>query len=445
MGHLQKNKAWVVAVDMGYGHLRAAHPLKHLSPTGKIINANSYEDISARDERLWRTFRSAYEFFSRLNSIPVIGPSLFGIMDKFQELTPFYPRRDLSAPNLQVRQTYGLIHGGLCRQLIEMLNREDIPLVTTFFSVAFAAEEYNFKNEIYLVVCDTDISRTWAPLNPAKSRIKYLAPTRRSVARLKLYGVPAKNIFLTGFPLPEENIGGPKLKVLKKDLAERVINLDPEKHYRMKYSSTVRQFLTEQAVEEQHHHPLTLTFAVGGAGAQRGIGSAIIKSLKKKLVNEEIKLNLVAGSREDVFRFFTAEFAAAKLTKHLNRNIRIIYNPQKEAYFDEFNAALRKTDILWTKPSELSFYTALGLPIIIAPPLGSQEVFNSTWLKTVGGGIDQEDPRYTHEWLFDWVNSGWLAEAGMSGFLDERQFGVQNITDVVFNGSRKTNMDNDLM
>jgi len=85
----------------------------------------------------------------------------------------------------------------------------------------------------------------------------------------------------------------------------------------------------------------------------------------------------------------------------------------------------------------LVFYTALGLPIIIAPPLGSQEKFNKIWLKTVGAGISQEDPRLTAEWLFDWVNSGWLAEAAMSGFLDGRQFGVHNIMDVVFRGVKE--------
>ena len=93
--------------------------------------------------------------------------------------------------------------------------------------------------------------------------------------------------------------------------------------------------------------------------------------------------------------------------------------------------------MLWTKPSELVFYSALGMPIIMAPSLGSQEDYNRTWLKTIGAGISQNDPRYTHEWLFDWVNSGWLAEAAMAGFLDSRQFGVYNIIDVVFNGVKE--------
>lgn len=439
------NQAWVVAVDLGYGHLRAAFPLRHLSPTGAIINANNYEGIPVSDQRVWGVIRRTYEFFSRLQSIPLVGHSLFSLMDTFQELPAFYPRRDLSVPNIQVRQTYRLVRSGLCRDLITYLNqRRGVPLITTFFTVAFAAEEHGFKEEIYLVACDSDVSRAWAPLNPAKSRINYLVPTRRVAARLQLYGVRSDRIFLTGFPLPEENIGGLKLTTLKADLAERIINLDPEKRYRRKYSSTIRQFLTKQAAEDRHEHPLTLTFAVGGAGAQRMIAQDIIASLHPRLNEKKINLNLVAGSRNDVYRFFRQELCRQGLEKNLQYNIQIIFDTTKEGYFEKFNECLRTTDILWTKPSELSFYTALGLPIIIAPPLGSQEVFNRTWLTTVGGGVEQEDPRYTQEWLFDWVSSGGLAEAAMSGFLDGRQFGVRNIEDVVFKGVVMPEADDDL-
>ena len=51
--------------------------------------------------------------------------------------------------------------------------------------------------------------------------------------------------------------------------------------------------------------------------------------------------------------------------------------------------------------------------------------------RTVGAGISQEDPRYTNEWLFDWINSGWLAEAAMSGFLEAPKYGIYNIYKVM--------------
>lgn len=50
-----------------------------------------------------------------------------------------------------------------------------------------------------------------------------------------------------------------------------------------------------------------------------------------------------------------------------------------------------------------------------------------------------------NEWLFDWIKSGWLAEAAMSGFLDGRQFGVQNMIDVVFHGVTEPAKDYQLL
>lgn len=441
-----KHEAWVAAVDMGYGHQRAAYPLRHLSPTGKVIIANNYEGIPKKDRAFWKTSQAFYEFFSRAKFWPVIGNWVFKtFIDNPQRIHSFYPRRDLSKPNSQLKSTYRLIRAGWGKDLINFFNKKDIPLITTFFSVAFFAEEHKFRNEIYCVVCDSDVSRTWAPLNPAKSRIKYLAPCRRVVERLKLYGVPEKNIFLTGFPLPEENLGGKKLGILKADLAERLINLDPDRHYRQKYMGTVKQFLQGVKESERHEHALTLTFAVGGAGAQRKLALDILKSLRNKIINHKINLNLVAGSRNDVYLYFKRQAEDLGLSKNLGDNLNIIFAVEKEDYFKLFNEVLRTTDVLWTKPSELVFYSALGLPIIIAPPLGSQEDFNKIWLKTIGAGISQNIERYTDEWIFDWLKSGWLAEAAMSGFLDGRQFGVQNMIDVVFNGVTEPAKDYQLL
>lgn len=431
-------QAWVVTVDMGYGHQRAAYPLRHLSPTGKVIVANNYEGIPERDARIWRQSREFYEFVSRLINIPWIGRPLFNLYDKIQAIPHFYPRRDLSAPNVQTKQIYRLIRNGWGKDLIDYLNKKDIPLITTFFTIAFFAEEHKFKNDIYCVICDADISRSWVGLVPQKSRIKFLAPCRRVVERLKVYGVPKENIFLTGFPLPEENIGTHELKFLKSDLLNRLRNLDPEGRYHQKYSGTIKQFLQHPAISVTgERKPIALTFAVGGAGAQRNLASDLILSLRKKILSGEMTLNLVAGVRNDVYLYFREKIQKLGLQKALGKNLNILFALDKEEYFKKFNDLLRHTDILWTKPSELVFYTALGIPVIMAPSVGSQENYNRTWLKTINAGISQNNPKYTHEWLFDWVKSGWLAEAAMAGFLDGRQFGIYNIHDVIFKGVKE--------
>ena len=434
---MTNKQAWIVAVDMGYGHQRAAYPLRHLSPTGKVISVNNYQGIPQKDYRIWHESESFYGFVSRLISIPLIGRRLFNLYDKLQSIKEFYPRRDLSPPNFTLRRMYALIKNGWGKDFINFLNTKDIPLITTFFTVAFFAEEHGFKNDIYCVLCDADISRAWVALNPSKSRIKYLAPCRRVVDRLKLYGVKDENIYLTGFPLPEENLGGADLGVLKADLLARIHNLDPLKRYRQKYFATVSHFLKNDGEKVKRSHPLTLTFAVGGAGAQKVMVHDILSSLKKRLLKEDLNLNLVAGTRNDVYLYFQEKIRECGLKKLLGKNIKILFALSKSDYFKQFNELLRTTDMLWTKPSELVFYAGLGIPLIMAPSVGAQEVFNRTWLKTIGAGISQNNPKYAHEWLFDWVDSGWLAEAAMAGFLDGRQFGVYNIKDVVFGGVKE--------
>ncbi len=93
---------------------------------------------------------------------------------------------------------------------------------------------------------------------------------------------------------------------------------------------------------------------------------------------------------------------------------------------------MNKTDILWTKPSELSFYSGLGLPIIIAPSIGSQEDFNKKWILNLGAGILQENPKYADQWIFDYLNSGRFAEAAMQGFIEVEKLGTFNIQKTCF-------------
>lgn len=291
------------------------------------------------------------------------------------------------------------------------------------------AEFFNYPGEIFCVVCDADISRTWAPINPGTSKIKYFAPTERVVERLKLYGVRSENIFLTGYPLPLENIGSEKMETLKEDLRHRILNLDPQKKYFEKYKILVEESLG--ALSEKSDHPLTIMFSVGGAGAQKEIAIQIVKSLRERIKRGEIKIILSAGIREKVKEYFEKEIGQELFLTNLDQNVEILYQEKIENYFKEFNQKLRKTDILWTKPSELSFYAALGLPIIIAPPIGSQEEFNKRWLLKSGFGALEENPSYTDQWLFDWLNRGYLAEAAMEGFVEGEKLGTINIQKII--------------
>jgi len=428
-----KTKAWVVAVDMGYGHQRAAYPLKTFALGNRIINANNYAGIPRSDRKIWQMSRNFYEYISRFTTTPIVGKKAFEIYDKnFQGIPAFYPKRDLSKPSFQLRTIYQTMKKkNWGKDLIIRLEKNPLPLVTTFFVPAYMAEYFKYSGDIYLLICDTDVSRAWASLHPNTSKIKYLAPSRRVVERLQLYGVKPGKIFLTGFPLPLENLGDYKLAGLRKDFGQRLPNLDPENIYISKYESTIKKHLGSKNFKTKSSHKLNLMFAVGGAGAQRGLAIEIATSLKEKIIRDKIMVTLVAGIHNDVYSYFKRELKKIGLASAVGRKIKIIFSGNKEDYFRKFNLALKTTDILWTKPSELSFYCALGLPIIIAPPIGEQEIFNQRWLEGIGAGISQDNPKHASEWLFDWINSGWLAEAAMQGYLEASKFGTYNIERVM--------------
>ena len=183
---------------------------------------------------------------------------------------------------------------------------------------------------------------------------------------------------------------------------------------------------------EISNHPLTILFSVGGAGAQKEIGIKILKCLIWQIKQGRIKVILSAGIRKKVKEYFEKEINKIYRGRTpVNSGVEILFGTDIEDYFQKFNFALRKTDILWTKPSELSFYAALGIPIIISPPIGSQEEFNMRWLLKSGFGILQEDPNYTNQWLFDWLEKGYLAEAATEGFIEGEKLGTFNISRII--------------
>ena len=408
---------------MGYGHQRTAYPLKSLATEGKIINANDYPGIPKKDRETWETARRFYEFISKFKRVPLVGEFGFFIFDQFQRIISFYPKRDLSKPNFQLKQIFSLIKRGWGRDLIAKCKMQNakLPFISTFFTPAFMAEYFNYPGEIFCVVCDADISRTWAPFNPKASRIKYFAPNDRVVERLKLYGIREDNIFLTGYPLPQDLVGSENLEILKENLRYRLLNLDPQKRFFQHYEPLVEKHLGE--LPQESNHPLTLMFAVGGAGAQKEIGIKVAKKLAQKTKNKKIKIVLVAGIKEKTKEYFQ------KNTRGLD--VEIIFEKDIENYFQKFNQALRQTDILWTKPSELSFYSALGMPIIIAPAIGSQEEFNKRWLLKSGFGDSQGNPSNTDQWLFDWLEKGYFAEHAMQGFIEGEKLGTLKIKEII--------------
>lgn len=417
--------SYAVYSMIGYGHLRAAYALRGFA---ELVRADCYEGMPKRDKALWWLLSSGYASITRSVELPILGRLTFLSFDYFQRVPSFYPRRDLSRPNLALLVIYGLMRYGFGRDLIRKLSREPLPLIATYFIPAFMAERYGYPGEIYCLVCDADIARTWAPLKPRSSRMRYLAPTQRVVERLKDYGVEEGKVKLTGFPLPMELVGE-DMSLLKEDFSRRLPNLDPSGIFVDRYAPILKEKLG--GVPESSDHPLTVMFSVGGAGVQARLGAELLRKLADRLARGEMRLVISVGVRRKLRDYYVDRIRRLGLEGILNYSVEIVFDEDPEGYLARFNDALRKSDILWTKPSELSFYAALGIPILASEPVGSHEVSNLRWLVKGGYGVAQGDMKHFDQWFFDWLRSGYFAEKAIEGFLEVEKLGTLKVREAV--------------
>lgn len=407
----------VVSVEMGYGHLRAALPLVDALGT-TLLHADQAPLADPEEQRLWGRVRRIQEILSKPMQIGV------GLMDRITSIPPLYVQRDQSAPHLGTRGLDFLIDRGLGRGLVRYLEATGAPLVTTFYAPAIIADRAGCES--YCVVTDADINRVWAPMNGNHSRIHYFAPSARVVRRLTAYGVRPARITMTGFPLPEELVGGPQLAVARSNLARRLARLDPSGRFRELHGQDVARTVGDVPARDEGLPP-RLVFAVGGAGAQAEMAFEFLPSLRDAIVAGNLELTLVAGTRPDVGETFARALERSGLASH----VRVLLASDFADYYRQFNALMATTDILWTKPSELSFYAGLGLALVVAPPVGSHERYNRRWLREQGVALKQDSPRHAAVWLDEWLKDGTLAAAAWTGFVRLPKDGTQRIVAAV--------------
>ncbi len=421
-------KPIVAAVEMGYGHLRAARSIA--DALGEpILHVDRAPLAGPAEQRLWRRVRATYETTSRLSQLPIVGAPLRWALDEATAIPHLHPLRDLSAPTRAVHALHRLVERDLGRGLIEELRRTGRPLLTTFYSPAILADCAGI-GEVWCVVTDTDVNRIWAPLHAQRTRIRYLVPTPRAARRLTQYGVPPDRVTCTGFPLPHDLVGGPGMAALRRNLGSRLVRLDPARAFRREHPEELAHFLGPLPAWEEGRPPL-LTFAVGGAGAQAGLARTFLPSLRGPIEAGRLRLALAAGTRPAVKATFEEALRAAGLADQLGNGVELHAAADLDGYFAQMDALLARTDLLWTKPSELSFYAALGLPLVLGAPVGVHERINRRWVRESGAGVKQRDPRFAGEWLADLLDDGALAAAAWAGYTRLPKFGLYRILEQV--------------
>jgi hypothetical protein len=389
---------------MGYGHLRAACALAER--LGVPVRRADREPLSSPGEvRLWRTARTAYERLSRLSQRPLLGPPFRRLLQALTEIPPSAVPRPSRLPRFAVRFLERRIAHGFGAGLCHHLQGSGESLVTTFYAPAIAADLLT-SAAVFCIVTDSDVHPVWAPFDGGRSRIRYLVPAPETGARLRSYGVRADSITVTGFPLPAalEERAGPLLE-------DRVRRL-----------------------QRGGDGPPLLTFAVGGAGAQSDRARELLRALAGPLRDGAVRLALVAGLRPRLARAFRS-WADACGVDGTGGAMTIVEAETFEVLYERFNAVLARTDALWTKPSELSFYAALGLPLILDDPVGDHERANARWVLAARAGVVRPADAEVGPQVLRWLGDGTLAGCARQGFARLPRGGAAAIAEAVFDRS----------
>lgn len=427
-----KGKAWVVALSNELQYQRISYALRNFAPSKKIINIDYYENIPKEDKNFWELNKKFYKLILNIQQLPIIGEASLNILNQFEKIKKFYFKNEENIDaGFILKQIYNLIQKGWGKHFIETLKNKnkEIPFISMFSIPIFMAEYYNYPSKIGYIICNPDIPRYILPINLYQSKTIYFVSMENIVEKLLKYGIKHENIFLTGYPLPKENIGKyKKYEIAKANLKNRILNLSPKKNYEKTYHDSIKKYVGKLPLKS--NHKLTIMFSAENENQQK-IGLNILKSLSYTLENKLINFIIGCGTNEDCKQFFLKEILKLKLGLNVDNNIFIIHDLIPEKYIQLFNEALNQTDLLWTNPNELIFYAGLGIPIIISPPQNSYEKINEKWLMQNKAGIKQQNPKYTNEWLFDLIRDGVLVETALNGFLNIKKDGVWEIEKII--------------
>ena len=291
------DKAWVVTVLMGLGHLRAAYPLRDLTHEGVIIYG-SRRTTPRPEYGIWRRLRRLYYASSKAGAIPVIGKTLLAAAAGRPAHPPVLPEdRPVQAePGREIPQADDPEAGALPEPPGQAGRGARIRPSTRSTRrrsrwTCSSGRIPTGSRDQYLLICDADFNRVWVPEDPETSRIRYLAPCTQVRRRLLAYGVPDDAILMTGFPLPKENIGSEAgLEILKADLFERLLRLDPAGKFFSYHERSVLGWLGRDAVPAAREAHFTVMFAIGGAGAQAEMVKKILASLADRIRAGEVRL-----------------------------------------------------------------------------------------------------------------------------------------------------------
>ncbi len=111
--------------------------------------------------------------------------------------------------NFQSNLLESSIKQGLCKGVIGKIETKHLPLLTSFYAPAIAAD-MSGHDRVYCIICDAELNRVWVANDHPKAVVHYFTPCGKAAALLKAYGVPQERIITAGFLLSPDSGGQPE-------------------------------------------------------------------------------------------------------------------------------------------------------------------------------------------------------------------------------------------
>lgn len=389
---------------MGFGHLRAAHNIAGLSHV-PILRVDRDPYVRAIDRFIWTGTQKIHIYGSR------DAESKNRLFYNWFESTMRIPD-DHESPSMNAsRFILQMKRLGMGKTFFDLMDGRHPPLLHTFYVHAMLSLYWRYPGKNYLLLCDTDFHRVWVPLDPKEKNLEYMVPIPKSADRLMSYGVPADRISVTGFPLPVANTGAKDLGTLAKDFGVRA-----------------KRLARDSAV------PLTIMFPFSGAGAYSNVLAELVKALLDNIRGGSIRLIVSCGDNEDALK--NAENLFVNYGLDESEFTEILFDKDIFASFDRFNSALKSVDLIITKPGEIIFYAALGVPMVFLPPIGAHEVRNREYLVENKCAVDIVPVSGFAEWIENFRRSGELLELAEMGYRNLPKTGTFEIDELVGGGMK---------
>ena len=377
---------WLLSATMGLGHDRVIRPLKEGAMDGKVVAIGNEAESSWLERAFLNSTTRFYNFASRQEDRSRLGHFVFETIDRFQRFPDLRPGEDLSTPTVNNRRIDRLLAAGFGAKAFAEIGRRPAPCLSTFYLATQEALRYT-ELPVYQVVPDAEFNRVYLPSEPRHPRLTNLVACAVAADRMRAYGADPQRLHVTGCPLPLENTGRDG-EILRSDHAARTARLSA--------AGTA---------------PLALMFCIGGAGAQLATVFDLLDQLLPEIREGRYRYVVSCGTNAAVHAAVEKRLARLGLAEPA---AGIVHGRTKETYFEAFNAALRATDLLLTKPSELVFYCGLGLPVLLTHPLGHQEFRNQDYLIGTGGGESLDRTRFP-AYLREGIRSGRFVERAERG------------------------------